>query len=241
MAERIVSLAPSVTNIVTELDATDRLVGTAGDGTVGQWVTPDLEAIARLDPDLVLTTDDLQKPIVHRLRERDIPTAHYMPSTLPDVYQYIRDLGPHIGKPDEARELANNTESRIAAVRSNVSGNARPVVYCEEWSDPPMVAGNWVPDVVAAAGGSYPFCAPGERSHRIEEQEIARAEPAHAIVHICGRGTDVDPCLLDQREWDIPAVHVIDDDLLNQPGPRLADAVERIAHLLHPDDQSGPA
>lgn len=237
MADRIVSLAPSATDILRAIGATDRLVGTTDRDesgvSVGGWLTPDLDAIADLDPDLVITTDPLQADIAARLRERELETVHFEPTTLDEAITYIRAIGTAIDAQQAASQLASSVDDRIERARPGTSEDARPVVYCEEWGDPPMVAGNWVPDVVRAAGGSYPFVPTGHRSRRIEWNEVQAATPDIAILHHCGQGHSIDADLLARRGWDVPDVCVIHDDLLNRPGPNLADAVERLAELVH--------
>lgn len=124
--------------------------------------------------------------------------------------------------------------SDFDAVRARADGDPRPTVYCEEWSDPPMVAGNWVPDVVDVAGGDYPFLDAGERSRRVTRAEVERADPDHVVLHVCGRGDRVDPTPVTDRDWALDAaVHVVDDALLNQPSPNLLVAAERLADLFH--------
>jgi len=97
-----------------------------------------------------------------------------------------------------------------------------------------MAAGNWVPDVVEAAGGRYPFVDAGERSTEVEGSVVEQADPDHAVVHVCGKGerVDADPA----GRWDLnAAVHVVDDSLLNQPSPRLLDGLELLAETLRDD------
>lgn len=245
MVERIVSLAPSATTIVSALDGDDRLLaGTVHDDAatdVGGWVTPDLDAVVAHDPDLVLTTDALQRSIADDLRDRGRSVRHFEPQTLAEVPGYIEAVGAAIGEERAARGLAQEFDDRLARVRKRVDGRERPTVYCEEWSDPPMVGGNWIPEAVGVAGGRYPFCDPGERSRRIDGDEVEAAAPEVAILHICGQGTAVDPARLDDRGWEIPAirhtaVYVIDDALLNQPSQRLARGIEKLADLIHPPE-----
>jgi len=97
-----------------------------------------------------------------------------------------------------------------------------------------MAAGNWVPDAVAAAGGCCPFVPAGERSREVDAAAVERADPDHAVLHWCGADREPGAEPLADRGWDIdPAVHVIDDSLLNQPSPRLVDGIETLAGLLH--------
>lgn len=245
MVERIVSLAPSATNVVRHLGAGDRVVGRTdhgeGPGTpLGGWLTPDLDAIGGLDPDVVLTVDSLQAPLADELRDRDLRTAHYEPATLDEVLETIRAIGSDVDRAAAATRLVDDLRSRLDDIRDGVAGRPRPIVYCEEWQDPPMVAGNWVPDAVATAGGRYPWLDPGERSRPIERETVEAVDPDHVVLHVCGGGAAVDPESVAERGWSLTAVTtdrvtVLDDRLLNQPAPGLVDGIERLAATLHPE------
>lgn len=237
---RVVSLAPSATATVAALGGSDRLVGVtthsdAADApAVGGWLNPDFERVADCDPDVVLTSDPLQREVRDDLRDRGFDVRHVEPATLDDVLASFADIGDAVGLPDAGAELEAESRERVAEVREAAPEDG-PVVYCEEWSDPPMAAGNWVPDVVEAAGGRYPFVDAGERSHEVDATAVEAAAPAHAVVHVCGKGDSVDPDFAG-RGWDFDAdVHVLDDSLLNQPSPRLLDGLERLAATLRDD------
>jgi iron complex transport system substrate-binding protein len=244
-SERIVSLAPSATEILRALDATDRLVGATHHcevdvPAVGGWLNPDYEAVEDLDPDLVLTADDLQTDVADDLRARGHEVFHAAPATLEEVVTSFADLGAAIGFPEEGRALARRAQSRLDRVRRLVPDDDRPVVYCEEWSDPPMAAGNWVPEAVSAAGGRYPFVDPGERSREVSVTEVEAAAPEHVVLHLCGHGEQADPATVAERDWNLPAldrgnVYVVDDSLLNQPSPKIVEGVETLASMLHPE------
>lgn len=134
---------------------------------VGGWLNPDYERLRELDPGVVCTSDELQREIRDELRDRGYDVVHREPSRLADVLDGFESLGAAVGASEAGRRLREDTEARIDVVQSRVADHSRPVVYCEEWSDPPMAAGNWVPEAVRAAGGRYPFVAPGERSREI--------------------------------------------------------------------------
>jgi iron complex transport system substrate-binding protein len=232
----VVSLAPSATAVVAALGATDRLVGVTHhcadvDATaVGGWLNPDYDRVTELDPDVALTSDELQREIRDDLRDRGVQVAHTEPETLDDVLASFATVGDAVGRPDAGRALEAESRERLARVR-DAAPEERPVVYCEEWDDPPMAAGNWVPDVVRAAGGRYPFVDAGERSRTVDAGAVRDADPDHVFVHVCGKGerVKVDPA----ARWNLDAdVHVLDDSLLNQPGPRVLDGVERLANVI---------
>ena len=241
---RVVSLAPSATEICRDLDAADQLVGVTHHcpldvPAVGGWLNPDLDVVEECDPDLVLTTDSLQADVRDDLRDRGQRVVHVEPETIPEVVESFATVGRAVGKPDDGDELVSRARSRIERIQRRVAGRATPVVYCEEWSSPPTAAGNWVPDAVRAAGGEYPFLPAGERSREVDAETVEEAEPEHVFLHVCGRGKRSDPADVLRRDWNVPAirtdsVHVLDDSLLNQPSPRLLDGIEAMARTLHP-------
>ena len=241
---RLVSLAPSATATLSAMGAADDLVGAtvhcdlAGVDTepdrVGGWLNADVDAVAALDPALVLTSDALQREVRDELRERGLAVHHSEPGTLEEAIDGFAELGRAVGYADAGAELAADARERLRAVRAAVADEPRPTVYCEEWADPPMAAGNWVPEAVAAAGGAYPFAAPGERSSEVRREEVVAADPEYVILHPCGKGDRADPEAFRNRGWALDAeIHVVDDSLLNQPSPNLIAGVERLAAVLH--------
>ncbi|ELY24100.1 Fe3+-hydroxamate ABC transporter substrate-binding protein [Halogeometricum borinquense DSM 11551] len=240
---RVVSLAPSSTATLTAMGAGDCLVGVTAHcdfdaPVVGGWLNPNYDRLAELDPDLVCTSDDLQSEIRDELRERGYAVYHDEPERLTDVVESFESLGSAVGRPAAGEQLAEASRARLETVATRVpsDSDSRPIVYCEEWSDPPMAAGNWVPDAVAAAGGRCPFVKPGERSREVSREVVEGAAPDHVVLHLCGHGDRVSPGLFSERGWDVDAtVHVLDDSLLNQPSPNLLDGIEALADLLHSD------
>jgi len=246
---RIVSLAPSATATLDALGVADRVVGVTAHcdldrPTVGGWLNPDYETVAELSPDLVCTSDGLQREIRDELRERDYHVHHHEPSRLDEVLGGFQSLADAAAVADAGEALVADCRRRLDAVAEEVgiddrevaSDTDRPVVYCEEWSEPPMAAGNWVPDAVEAAGGRYPFVEPGDRSQEVDENTVVDADPDHAVLHICGTGDDVSADRFVDRGWSLDAeVHVVDDSLLNQPSPKLIDGIELLAKRLYPE------
>ena len=248
---RVVSLAPSATATLSALGAAECLVGVthhddppddagSAHGTdpvaVGGWTTPSIDRVEELAPDIVFTSDGLQAAVADACRDRGLEVDHREPATLDDVLAGFLARGAAVGRPEAGERLAADARRRLDAVADAVADRPRPVVYCEEWSEPPMAAGNWVPDAVAAAGGRYPFVERGERSREVDPAAVAAADPDHAVVHVCGHGDRVDPATVADRDWIDAPVHVLDDSLLNQPSPALIDGVERLARLLHPEE-----
>lgn len=239
---RVVSLAPSVTETLVAMNQTGVIVGRTSHSTItegeeiGDWLNPDIQRVKQLEPDVVFTSDALQDVIREQVQETlDCQIIHQSPRTLSEVIESFKRIGRAIDRGTVGRRLAHNSTRRLQRVSKSVDGeDESPVVYCEEWHEPPMVAGNWVPDAVRRAGGTYPFAEAGERSHRVKPEEVTRARPDYAVLHICGRGRGIEETVIENRDWNIsPEVHVFNDSLLNQPSPLLVQGVERLAEMMH--------
>jgi iron complex transport system substrate-binding protein len=207
--------------------------------------TLDEGAFSGLDPDLVLTQDlcrvcALPSGQVDEAMARLGCTADVVtldPHTLDEVLGTIETVGRATGRDAAAAELVAGLSARLAAVVAAVAGAPQPRVFVLEWPDPPFVAGHWVPELVAVAGGDPVLSRPGERSVPTTWDEIAAASPEVVIVSSCG--FDVDGStrhaveVLDRLPTGC-AVWALDaDGLMVRPGPRLVDGVEVLAALLH--------
>ncbi|GGM68209.1 iron complex transport system substrate-binding protein [Halarchaeum rubridurum] len=242
---RVCSLAPAATATVVALGAEADLVGVTHNATVevdappvGGWLNPDYDRLADVDPDVVLTGDALQRDVRDELDARGYDVRHREPTRLADVLAGFAARGNDVGRAAAGERLEADCRARVERVREAVAGAERPTVYCEEWDDPPMAAGNWVPDAVRAAGGRHPFVEPGARSREVEREVVEDADPDHVVAHYCGRGGRGGRARpdFDARGWDVDAaVHVLDDALLNQPSPALVDGIEALARRLHPE------
>ena len=234
---RIVSLAPSASATLDAMGVGRRVVGATvhcdlDRPTVGGWLNPDWEAIDALSPDVVCTSDPLQREVRDELGERGHAVCHVEPTRLDAVFDSFETLGEAVGAATAGRALARSCRTRVTAVESDPPSE-RPIVYCEEWSDPPMAAGTWVPEAVRAAGGVCPFVEPGARSTEVDAETVRDADPDHVVLHQCGRGDRADPAVIADRGWNLDArIHVVDDSLLNQPSPRLVDGIERLHRLF---------
>ncbi len=168
------------------------------------------------------------------------------PSTLDDVLADLERIGDAIGRADEASVLAEQLRSRLETVLLQVAhAETRPRVVCIEWLDPLYVAGHWVPEMVACAGGVDALGTPGSPSVQITWEQVQTAQPDVLIVMPCGfsiaRAKRELDCLITKPGWgDLPAVRqgnvfVVDAPAyFNRPGPRLIDGVEILAACLFP-------
>jgi iron complex transport system substrate-binding protein len=225
-----------------EIDAYVR--GRLGSG--GDLYTLHAGALARLRPDLILTQDlcrvcalpsgHVEDALDHLGCRADVLSLD--PHSLEDVLESILAVGRAAGVPDRARQLVGDLRSRLARTAARVAGRRRPRVAVVEWVDPPFTAGHWVPDLVTAAGGQPVAAHPGAKSVPITWEAVAGAVPEYVLVAPCGyhlpgaieQARSVARALPGTEVWAIDA-----DGLVVRPGPRLADGVEAIASVLHPD------
>lgn len=205
----------------------------------------DDEALARCNPDLILSQDlcrvcavasgDVDAAVA-RLN-CDATVLQIDPQNLHQVIESINTIAVAAGVAERGIALTNSLHSRLQTVATDVAGKIRPKVFVLEWIDPPFGAGHWVPDIITAAGGEPVLCRPGERSVQTTWDEIAAAAPDVVIVAPCGFGLDSasdQARLVSDLLPSSVAVWAIDADaVMVRPGPRLVDGVEAIAQMLH--------
>jgi iron complex transport system substrate-binding protein len=204
----------------------------------------DREVLAGVAPDLILTQDlcrvcALPAGTVDEALDAIGITADVLsidPHTLDDVLGSILAVGAHAGVPEVADRLVAGLRDRLAAVRDAVAGRPVPRVLVLEWTDPPFLAGHWVPEMVHRAGGAAVGAVEGGRSVGAGWDALPGADLV--LVAPCGFG--LDSAVAQAREvrerLPGPAVVAIDSAAyVVRAGPRLVDGVEAIAWALHPD------
>ncbi len=254
---RIVSLAPSNTEILFALGLGPRVVGVDNDSDyppevarlprVGRDLQIDVERVAALAPDLVLAS--LSVPGMERnvaaLRERGLPHLTLAPERLADVLADIRLVGEAAGAEPAAADLLADLERRIAAVEAataTLPAAARPGVYWEWWPRPAIVPGarSWVTDLLALAGARNLWAGAASTSLPVADEAVRAADPDVAILCWCGARRLVAPEKIAARPgWAglrpvrERRVYVLLEASFGRPGPRLIDGLELLCGLLH--------
>jgi iron complex transport system substrate-binding protein len=163
------------------------------------------------------------------------------PGTLEEVAASIEMLAARLGVPERGRDVAGEMRSTIEEVRTLTSGLPRRPVFVAEWIDPPFVPGHWLPGMIEAAGGEAVLGEPGRPSHPTTWEAVAASVPELVVIAPCGfdaaeavrRSGDLD---LERLAGPGARIVVVDGDgYYSRPGPRLADGVRQLGHLLHPD------
>lgn len=204
------------------------------------------DALADLDPDLILTQDlcrvcavptgRVNDAVAHLGCSADVLTLD--PYSLTDVLDTVATVAAATGRMEAGTSLRQQLDERLAAVRRTVSGAVRRRVAVVEWVDPPFGAGHWMPDMVEAAGGEPVACSPAAPSQETNWDAIRATRPEVVIVSPCGFGLDgaVTQSAVVRAELPDAEVWAIDGDgLMVRPGPRLVEGVEALAGILHPD------
>jgi iron complex transport system substrate-binding protein len=202
------------------------------------------DLLEELAPDLIITQElcpvcavsyEIVTGAAKRLRS-DPRVVSLEPASLEDVLGTIRLLGEITNHAQHAMELVTSLEARINAVSRGDKANTLVL----EWTDPPMSAGHWIPELIERAGGTPVLANPGANSQRLEWSAVVEADPDAIVVTPCGfdlERTERAIAELEQvDEWrSLRAVrsgHVCAIDgnaYLSRPGPRLVDATEMIA------------
>jgi iron complex transport system substrate-binding protein len=215
----------------------------------------DGEALAALAPDVIVTQDHCEVCAVSlsdveaatcTWTGRPVEIVSLKPDSMADVYADIARVARALGTAEAGDRLTVAMQARLAAVRAQVAGRARPRVAFIEWVEPLMAGGNWMPELIDIAGGHNLFGEAGKHSDWMQWAELAAADPEVIVVAPCGYGLERClqelPLLQAKPGWaGLSAVRnarvffADGNAYFNRPGPRLADSAEMLAEMLHPD------
>ena len=256
--QRIISLAPSNTEILFALGLGDRVVGVTefcdypeaakAKPKIGGFTTVDMESVVALEPDLILAGNIHQDETIPKLESLGLTVFALAPQTVDGVLENITLVGEITGSSQEAAQLVASLEARIKAITDqtdSLSESQRPGVFYILWHDPLMTVGSEarIHELIVKAGGiniaqdltgDYPT---------ISLEAVILANP-QVIIAGSGHGTGEDstfqfaktePILEDTDARRHGRVYEIDADLPSRPGPRIVDALEELARLIHPE------
>jgi len=255
--QRIVSLAPSNTEILFALGLGDKVVGVTeycnypdaakDKPKIGGFSTVDIEKVVSLKPDLVLATKIHAKTVIPALENLGITVVALNPETLDDVLRSIALVGKITGQDQRASELVTELDGRIKHITDktqNMSDEERPRVFYVTWHDPLMTAGQGTlsNNVITEAGGqNIASDITGDKT--IDLETVINRDPQIIIVSVgMGTGEDIpwqyvmsESRLNNVRALIDSRVYKIDGDLIHRPGPRIVDALEKMALFIHPE------
>lgn len=214
--------------------------------------TLDAELLERLAPDLILTQElcavcAVSYEIVTRAAKQlrgDPRIVSLEPSSLEDVFSTIATVGDLTNARERADEVVIELRRRVERLRERTRALPRPRTLVLEWTDPPMSAGHWTPELIELAGGEPVLAHPGRNSETLTWDAIAAADPEAVLVAPCGFDlpATLRACaeLAENSAWNAlravregRAYGIDGNAYVNRPGPRLVDSAEIFADALH--------
>ncbi len=216
----------------------------------------DAPMLRELHPDVIVTQSQCE---VCAVSERDVEAAvaewlgarprivSLAPYSLEDVFADMQRVADALEAPDRGVKLVASLRARLSAIAEKSRNAASlPSVATIEWIDPLMAAGNWMPTLVEMAGATNLFGKPGEHSPWMKFDELAAKDPDLILISPCGfnmnRAAQDLPALTNRPEWPrLKAVrnrrvYIADgNQYFNRPGPRIAESLEILAEVVHPE------
>ncbi len=251
--QRIVSMAPSHTEVLYALGLGDKVVGVTEycdyppaaqeKPKVGGFSNIDLEQVVGLNPDLVLGTSLHAQSVGPALSERGLKVVLINPETVDDVLDKIVLVGRVTGREKAASVLAGELRSRIEATMAKVQkAEHKPRVYWELSNDLYTAGpGSFIDDLITRAGGINVAAETGEQWPQLNLEALILADPEVIILADHPYGETAEGVKARPGWAEISAVkngrivEVLDDNLVSRPGPRVAEALEFVAQALHPE------
>ncbi|KJS84400.1 MAG: hypothetical protein JM58_11210 [Peptococcaceae bacterium BICA1-8] len=252
----IISLSPSHTETAFAIGLGNSIVGVTDNcnypeealkiNKVGGFSKPNIEAILALDPDLVLA-GNIHEEQIQKLEEMKIPVLVLAPQSIEEVFEAMIMVGEATGKSKEADAVISGIRDKLKIIESKVGSipeEDRVRVYYEVYSDPLMSAGggSLIDGAISLAGGKNIFADVAERYPKISQEVLIERDPQF-ILFPKSHGSEVfDPNKIVVRPlWDkITAVKKnnlfgVSADTISRPGPRLIEAVEKLAAIFYPE------
>ncbi len=252
--QRLISLAPSITEIIYALEQENRLKGVTRYSDfpaaatklpkIGSYVRLDLERIVALNPDLCIAIKDGNpRETIDRLDSLKIPVYVVNPRNLKTVLETIIEIGNILNAGEKAENLLTNLRDRIQRVQSLITQDTyRPGVFFQIGISPIVSVGSdtFLHELIVLAGGKN--LADGKTPYpRFSTEQVLALAPEIFIVTSMARQAVFEQVKAEWRRWpSMPAVRnerifLVDSNLFDRPSPRLVDGLELLIKLIHPE------
>jgi iron complex transport system substrate-binding protein len=216
----------------------------------------DLELLAALEPDLIVTQDlcrvcavsveDVRTAVATLAAKADVRLVSLHPRGLRDILDDVGEVAAAIGRPADGARLVARLRERIERVRAKAAAApSRPAVVTVEWIEPVMLGGLWMPELIELAGGVPLGVAAGEPAPTVTHGQLSELAPDVVVVKPCGFTVDRTlqelPTMARTLPWEAwtgrgARVYVADGNAyFNRSGPRIVDSLELLGSLVHPD------
>ncbi len=254
---RIVSLAPSITEMLFAMEAGEQLVGVTDfcdfppdalkKPRVG-YSNPNLESLVALQPDLVVAPNDFLKPdVIVKLEQLKIPVFILADKNVEGIFVHIQTLGRIVGRSSKADTVAMQLRQQVAVIQRRIQGRV-PVRMLYVLNSQPLITvgpGSFIDQLIRMAGGTNVAANSATPYPRLSMEAVLQEDP-EVLVFPVGKAEGISES--EQQTWrqwsTMTAVkqgrlHQISADWLNRPGPRIARGLEALAEILHPDSPAG--
>jgi iron complex transport system substrate-binding protein len=251
--KRIVSLAPSITEILFAIGAEDEIVGVTDfcnyppaaleKPKVG-YSQPNLEALVALEPQLVLAPPSfLRADLLAKLEQLKIPTFVLESKTVEGIFGHIQLIGRMVGRAPEANAFTAAMRKQVVNLTKKVEGRLRPTLLYVLSSEPLITVGpgSFIHHLIELAGGRNAAERANAPYPRLTMEEVL-TQNADILLFPVGEFEGVPQAEQDRwKRWDtLRAVQEgklfqVQSDLLNRPGPRVIEGLRHLVKLLHPD------
>ena len=255
---RIISLAPSVTEMLFAIGAGTQVVGVtqfcdfpaeAKQKTKVGYTNPNLESLVALDPDLIVAPQEFLKPdLIGKLEQLKIPVFILADRTVEDVFAHIQTLGRMLDRSTEATALGMDLRQHIARIKARTQ-SAVPVRVLYVLNSEPLITvgpGSFIDQLIGLAGGVN-VAAKSVTAYPRLSMEVVLQENPDILIFPTGEAEGISESEQQAwRKWSTLAavkqnnLRQIPADLLNRPGPRIGKALDLLADLLHPATNALP-
>ena len=246
--ERIISLAPSNTEILFALGLEEEVVGVTDwcdyppealeKEKVGGYDTPDIEKIVALNPDLILVAYGTPMDVINTMDGLGLTVFGIESTNLDDVLTDIRTVGEVTDREVEAQTLTSQMEGRIEAVIGQTEElEERPRVFYIVWHDPLWTAGSetFIHELIEKAGGIN-ICQNVTGYATVSIEEVVARNPEVIVASEWSFEWAQNVTSLNSTDArQNGRVYQGNDDLVQRPGPRLVDGLEWFAYFIHPE------
>lgn len=244
--ERVVSLAPSLTESIFAVGAGDRLVGvtTFCDypeeapkiAKIGDTINPNLETIVALKPQIVfVSTASQMENFAKTLEQRNITVFVIDPKDLNGVLANLRQLGDIFGTAERTTILLNELQEKILAIEEQVRDKPKVKVFVQISKEPLFTAGkdSFMTEIVSRAGGVSVTKDVETAYPKLSKETALALNPDVIILSESPDNTEPNEVFKNSKAVRNGKVFKIKADLLSRPGPRLVDGLEQLADFLH--------
>jgi iron complex transport system substrate-binding protein len=250
-AQRVISLVPSVTETIIALGAGNRIVGRteydhdsslAAVPLIGRGLSPSVEAIVALRPDLVIVwASDKRGDLRSQLEKAGIATFAFNVQDTTDAFRVVRVMGEALGRQSTADSLQTALRTSLRETQSRAAGRSRRRVFYVVYNDPPMTAGpgTFIDQLLDIAGADNVFHDAPSNWPTVSLEEVVQRDPDIVVLPVGEMSSPIGERLRNTAGWrDLRAVKnnclaLVDADLVNRPGPNVAVAARQLEVLLH--------